>query len=404
MTSYDEKVMQIGLKAGFLEGSPYAAPILTPFIRDEDECDILLALPGTAEELAEKTGLSLEYVKEKLVWLNDLTGLCIQHECEDGWKYTFHSSCTALKDNMTYHLLYLEDNPVAKDTEGLITKEKVSKFMCLFTEWTNTEHVDGLWEPRDAAYQEAMKTGNRKFKNPLIRVIPLPGTVKDGTKLHPCEDFDAICRNSEEQGIYINDCACNWVRHNVTGKTCYEDNFVCMHMSPYGSNVQFAKYNLGKKLTPDEAIEYGKKFAQRGLVMTANGGREVVAQVCCCQSQGCSILRPVYQSGLHACWESRFAAVVDEDKCIGCGKCAKRCPLGCITLEKDMEYWDKEGKARLVAKVSDKCFGCGACVMGCPKDAIGLKCIRDESWLFDSGASDALDNPYLTGTTYTSTE
>jgi len=403
MSNYDEKINIIGLKAGFLENSPYAYPILSPFIRDEAECDILLALPGTAEDLAEKTGYDLEYVREKLVWLNDLVGLCIQHKRPEGWLYTFHSSCTALKDNMTYHLLYIDDNPVAKDPEHFITKEKVKNFMCLFTDWTNTEHVDGLWEPRDAAYKEAMETGNRTFKSPVIRVIPLPGTVKDGTKLHPCEDFDEICRNSDEAGIYINDCACNWSRHNVTGKTNYEDNYVCLHMSPYGSGIQFEKYKLGNRLTVDEAIEHGKKVADRGLVMTANGGRAVVAQVCCCQSQGCSILRPIYQKGLHSCWESRFVPEVDNDKCIGCGKCAKRCPLGCISMVKDMEYWEKEGKARLIPEISDKCFGCGACVMGCQKDAIGLKCVRDESWLVDCGASDALDDPYSTGTTFTST-
>jgi 2-oxoacid:acceptor oxidoreductase delta subunit (pyruvate/2-ketoisovalerate family) len=54
-------------------------------------------------------------------------------------------------------------------------------------------------------------------------------------------------------------------------------------------------------------------------------------------------------------------AVVDEDKCAGCGICVDVCPQGVITMDR-------------VAKIDvNKCIGCGICVNECPRSAISLK-------------------------------
>lgn len=55
-------------------------------------------------------------------------------------------------------------------------------------------------------------------------------------------------------------------------------------------------------------------------------------------------------------------AVVDEDKCTGCGECVLRCPEGAISLNDDG-----------VAVVDqDKCTGCGKCTRACPVEAIAI--------------------------------
>jgi ferredoxin len=53
-------------------------------------------------------------------------------------------------------------------------------------------------------------------------------------------------------------------------------------------------------------------------------------------------------------------AVVNEEKCLGCGKCVERCPIGAISLNEDgLAIVDKE-----------KCEGCLKCAKACPNEAI----------------------------------
>lgn len=65
-----------------------------------------------------------------------------------------------------------------------------------------------------------------------------------------------------------------------------------------------------------------------------------------------------------------FVAVVDEDKCTGCGLCPKECSYqgALVMMEKDVK-----GKKKMVAVVNPAlCKGCGACVAVCQPRAINV--------------------------------
>ena len=50
--------------------------------------------------------------------------------------------------------------------------------------------------------------------------------------------------------------------------------------------------------------------------------------------------------------------VVDQDKCIGCGKCALSCPVNGIDIAERRPHWN------------GACTHCMACICGCPVSAI----------------------------------
>lgn len=57
----------------------------------------------------------------------------------------------------------------------------------------------------------------------------------------------------------------------------------------------------------------------------------------------------------------RFVAVVDVEKCAGCGVCLPVCPSGAITID-------------TVATINNTlCTGCGQCVPHCPQEALRLQ-------------------------------
>jgi NAD-dependent dihydropyrimidine dehydrogenase PreA subunit len=56
-----------------------------------------------------------------------------------------------------------------------------------------------------------------------------------------------------------------------------------------------------------------------------------------------------------------MAAIVDAEKCSGCGECVESCPLDAIAMQEN------------VAKVDDQaCGDCGACIDACPTQSISV--------------------------------
>ena len=78
-------------------------------------------------------------------------------------------------------------------------------------------------------------------------------------------------------------------------------------------------------------------------------------------------------------WEPNFVQTINEDTCIGCGRCFKVCPRGVLELvglnedgervhidSEDDEDEEYEKKVMTIAH-QDLCIGCTACSKICPK-------------------------------------
>jgi 2-oxoacid:acceptor oxidoreductase delta subunit (pyruvate/2-ketoisovalerate family) len=62
---------------------------------------------------------------------------------------------------------------------------------------------------------------------------------------------------------------------------------------------------------------------------------------------------------------------IDDESCVYCGMCAKHCPTGVVTAQKD-EASQVKTPVGMVTIDYTYCKGCGICANICPKDAIAM--------------------------------
>jgi ferredoxin len=63
-------------------------------------------------------------------------------------------------------------------------------------------------------------------------------------------------------------------------------------------------------------------------------------------------------------------ADIDDHTCIGCGKCAKACPIEAISMT---PINNPQTKKKMEARIDQKiCLGCGVCALKCKTGALGL--------------------------------
>ena len=92
-----------------------------------------------------------------------------------------------------------------------------------------------------------------------------------------------------------------------------------------------------------------------------------------CLAHPCTAVCPVKAVSI-----GRYAAIIDNDKCIRCGRCQQACPYQAIVRTGrpcaqacgvDAIKSDEMGRA----KITDRCVNCGLCMVSCPFAAIADK-------------------------------
>jgi NAD-dependent dihydropyrimidine dehydrogenase PreA subunit len=124
------------------------------------------------------------------------------------------------------------------------------------------------------------------------------------------------------------------------------------------------RYKGGVKFVNiEEAIEWNEEMDRRGFChILMMFGAPFIGGFCQCDYPECGALRNAVDFGIGT-MKSHFLAMVDYDKCNGCGICAQRCQWGALKYEVTIEKPNID---------LYKCYGCGICETGCPRNAISL--------------------------------
>ncbi len=197
-------------------------------------------------------------------------------------------------------------------------------------------------------------------KPQMMQILPIEEEIdtSEGQAPMPYEAVSKIIGNGVS--FAINDCICK-KEMGLLDEPCDKPIEVCLAIAPvpgiFDNNPQNAR-----EITKEEAYEVLRKSEEAGLVhMTGNyqNGHFFICNCCgCC----CGILKGINKLGMSEVVNTAYYAQIDEEECVSCGICLDdRCQIEAI-LEKDVTY----------EVIKDKCIGCGLCITTCPSEAIKL--------------------------------
>lgn len=212
----------------------------------------------------------------------------------------------------------------------------------------------------DRYYTEAFGRHFHGNSPPLMKVVPVEKEIPSVSVIHPYESASALINTGKSWAVA--DCICKKERR-LLGKGCEHPLETCLAIAPVEN--AFTDGFWGRPITKDEAFEVLDMAEEAGLVHMTGNVQNGQMYICNCCGCSCAILRGITELGLKgAAARSNYCAVVDEERCTGCGTCVERCQVKAIDLDD-------------IARVNDLCIGCGLCVTTCPTEAMSLQ-VRDE--------------------------
>jgi ferredoxin len=182
------------------------------------------------------------------------------------------------------------------------------------------------------------------------QVVPLEDAIKVAALSHPIASMPCECRiwtrAREERNESMYSCGGLGV-----GMLKWE-----RWPERYKGGVNFMSF--------EEAKDWLTKWTKKGMVpILMTYGAPYLGGLCLCDYPDCVAIRMRLDIGV-GLLKAHYVAIVDYDKCTGCGRCVQRCQFGALKFEISTEK----------ANVDQyRCFGCGVCAQNCPQDAIYLK-------------------------------
>ena len=325
--------------------------MLTP-----DNARIVAALPGTAQDVSQKTGFDADDVQIVLDQLFFDGVLVPRGDFQNRKFFRFAWSMGQFHDRTQA----TKNRDVEKDRE----------FYELWHDFVMNE-----WYPdRGKNWMASNK--------PHERIVPAYKSIKDLPDVLPHENFHELLKAQESFAVVP--CSCR-IRTTSVDEHCEhtseEKRWNCIQ---FGRSADYVKHrDSGTQLTLDEAIELSDKVEDEGLLhlWPNHNGIMGVATSCQCCRDCCMNYVPMDLIGesMETVWaKSRFEAYVEQDKCIGCQDCVDRCMFDAIDMVKpDGSNTGKKSKKMKAVVNPEKCWGCGVCVVGCDKvDALAMKTVR----------------------------
>lgn len=311
--------------------SQYIPKILQCMITD-GQATLLVSLPGTAAQMAQKLDRAVDDIKADL---NDLfhKGLSFKKEKNEGviWRAPAHIA--------QFH------------DASILWSQAPAEFYDLWSTYMETE-----WPNLAPLLTELMP-------RPFTRVIPVgksvdPGKVQVLAPENVREIIDSAGR------LAVTPCTCR-----LTMRKCDAPVEVCLQINR-GADYTIER-GSGREVTKEEALNIIAETEEAGLVHVTMNKAGVGNFICNCCGCCCQSFTLLIADDLPICDPSRYRPEVNIDVCSGCGTCEERCWFDAISVPEN----------QAAAVIEDKCLGCGQCAIGCPEEAIRMTEVREPGFI-----------------------
>ena len=170
--------------------------------------------------------------------------------------------------------------------------------------------------------------------------------------------------------IGISMCYCRHKREHL-GKACDAPMDICMTFNNVAKSL--IRHNYARRVEASECMELLHKAYEYNLVQCGENVRNNISFICNCCGCCCEFLVAAKRIGIpHSVQTTSFIPKIDEDKCTGCGKCVKVCPIEAIEWVSNDDGINSNSGRKV--KINEEiCLGCGVCVRVCSNKNITLE-------------------------------
>ncbi|MFC1644892.1 DUF362 domain-containing protein [Patescibacteria group bacterium] len=159
--------------------------------------------------------------------------------------------------------------------------------------------------------------------------------------------------------VTVGNCYCRHKKEHL-GESCDKPQRTCLTLNKAAESL--SKHGVAEEITKKEALMILKDCKDLGLVQIGDNVQGNINWICNCCKCCCDALAAYRRLKYKPKISSNFFANTNNEKCVRCEICTKKCPVDAISVVGNGIKIDW-----------NRCIGCGVCVNFCGKKNISLE-------------------------------